>query len=164
LLVCYCFVAVQLSTDAHTKSYLDVSSWNIGTGSYAQLLGFNVVGAVVCWSLMLLTLVENWQCYDLSSFEPFSLLGASWKGLQNLAGHVLPTHYVKKMHQIGKGLESGGSTTSSHSADEGVMQDGTTADKGVLATVQMAVAPEPHGSGDPGDQEAAGVSKMGGSP
>jgi hypothetical protein len=153
---------VQLSTDEHIKGYLNVSSWNIGTGSYAQLLGFNVVGAVCCWSLMLLTLVENWQNYDLTTFEPFSLLGASWKGLQYLAGHVLPTHYVNKMQQMGKGLESAGSTSSGHSTDVGVLGEGQ-GHKEVLAAVQLAVAPEPHGPGEKVAEEAAGVSKLGGS-
>lgn len=52
-------IVYQLSTASCCKAHMNVTGFNMGGGPYKGLLGFNVIGAICCWGLMFLTLLEN---------------------------------------------------------------------------------------------------------
>ncbi|KAJ9524069.1 hypothetical protein QJQ45_022572, partial [Haematococcus lacustris] len=65
-------------------------------GAYS-LLGFNVVGVAVCWTLALLALAENWQGMGMELSAPFSLLGAANRRLLAMSTRLgLPSHWLVK--------------------------------------------------------------------
>ncbi|KAJ9523670.1 hypothetical protein QJQ45_020099 [Haematococcus lacustris] len=62
-----------------------------------SLLGFNVVGVAVCWTLALLALAENWQGMGMELSAPFSLLGAANRRLLAMSTRLgLPSHWLVK--------------------------------------------------------------------
>ncbi|GFH06085.1 uncharacterized protein HaLaN_00657, partial [Haematococcus lacustris] len=90
-------IVLQLSTAPCCKAYINVGSWAIGQGGYNSLLGFNVVGVAVCWSLALLALAENWQGMGMELSAPFSLLGAANRRLLAMSTRLgLPSHWLVK--------------------------------------------------------------------
>lgn len=62
-------VVMQLSTSPCCKDSMNVAGFNIGTGHYATLLGFNVVSAVCCWFLGAVALLDNTAGRNLTGRE-----------------------------------------------------------------------------------------------
>lgn len=52
-------VVFQLSTASCCKATINLMGFSWGGGKYATLLGVNVVGTLVAWGLMFITLLEN---------------------------------------------------------------------------------------------------------
>lgn len=49
-------ITSQLSS---TYTSIDMSGFKMGSGDYALLLGTNVIGSIIAWALMFITLLEN---------------------------------------------------------------------------------------------------------
>lgn len=60
---------MQLSTTPGVKEMINVTGFAIGEGSYASLLGFNVVSTVCCWALGALALLDNYKGRELVALE-----------------------------------------------------------------------------------------------
>ncbi|CAM9272467.1 unnamed protein product [Chrysoparadoxa australica] len=74
-------IGVAYSIGSFYPEKVDLSLFSIGTGAYAKLLGWNVLGAVLAWGSFLLFFLENWHGEALPSDEDRRWHMDSIKGL-----------------------------------------------------------------------------------
>lgn len=145
-------VVMQLSTSPCCKASLNVTGFNIGSGKYSNLLGFNVVATVVCWGLAAIALLDNRSGRGLEGEEDCDVgiggggdggvvgkvHGGSVKG-NSLLGLPVPKFLLRQ-----KGNTAGPPTMQGvGSKDVDVVVGGTTATASAGAGGVAAAAPLP---------------------